>query len=112
MYVVYNIGSSEHTIEDRARSPSEVQLLITIPGVSYYIALTIYTELGEIKRFSRDKEVVSYVALNPMVYKSGDSQIEGKHLKAWLCRIRWVLVQASNTAVYTSHDEYLSQFYN
>lgn len=37
---------------------------MTIPGVSYYIALTIYAELGEIGRFDSDKEVVSYVELN------------------------------------------------
>jgi len=55
------ICNLEETIEERAGSPSETQLLMTIPGVSYYTALTIYAELGEIERFDGDKEVVSYV---------------------------------------------------
>jgi transposase len=50
---------------------------MTIPGMSYYKALTIYAELGEIERFDGDKEVVSYVGLNPVIRKSGDSRFEG-----------------------------------
>lgn len=43
----------EATIEDLAESLQETQLLITIPGVSNFTALTIYAELGEIGRFDR-----------------------------------------------------------
>lgn len=50
---------------------------MTIPGVSYYSALMIYAEVGEIDRFDRDKEVVSYAGLNPVIRESGDSRIEG-----------------------------------
>ena len=41
----------EATIEERAGSLPETQLLMTIPSVSYYSALLIYAELGEITRF-------------------------------------------------------------
>ena len=51
----------EAEIEERAGSLKETQLLMTIPGVSYFTALTIYAELGEIDRFDRDKEVVERV---------------------------------------------------
>ncbi len=64
-------------IEECAGSLKETQLLMTIPGVSYYTALRIYAELGEIDRFDGDKEVVSYVGLNPVIRESGDSRIEG-----------------------------------
>lgn len=47
------IESLEVTIEDLAGSPAETQLLMTIPGVSYFTVLTIYAELGEIDRFDR-----------------------------------------------------------
>ncbi len=71
------IQELEEVIEERAGSLKETQLLMTIPGVSYYTALMIYAELGEIDRFDGDKEVVSYVGLNPVIRESGDSQIEG-----------------------------------
>ena len=85
---------------------------MTIPGVSYYTAPTIYAELGGTDRFDGDKEVVSYVGLNPVIRESGDSRIEGSISKRGSGRVRWLLVQAANTAVHTSNDEYLSRFYD
>ena len=105
------IQNLEETIEERAGSLEETQLLMTIPGVSYYTALTIYAELGEIGRFDGDKEVVSYVGLNPVIRESGDSRIEGELSKRGSGRVRWLLVQAAHTAVHTCNDEYLSRFY-
>ena len=100
------------TIEERAVSLKETQLLMTIPGVSYYTALTIYAELGGIDRFDGDKEVVSYVGLNPVIRESPDSRIEGNISKRGSGRVRWLLVQAANTAVHTCNNEYLSRFYD
>ena len=106
------IQKLEKTIRERAGSLKETQLLMTIPGVSYFTALTIYAELGEISRFDDDKAVVSYVGLNPVIRESGDSRIEGSISKRGSGRVRWLLVQAANTAVHTCDDEYLSQFYD
>ena len=106
------IQKLDETIEQRAGSLKETQLLMTIPGVSYYTALTIYAELGGIDRFDGDKEVVSYVGLNPVIRESGDSRIEEGISKRGSGRVRWLLVQAANTAVHTSNDEYLSRFYD
>jgi transposase len=71
------IQELEETIEEGAGSLKETQLLMTIPGVSCYTALTIYAELGEIERFDRDKEVVSYVGLNPMIRESATRGSKG-----------------------------------
>ncbi len=106
------IQKLEKTIEERAGSLKETQLLMSIPGVSYFTALTIYAELGDISRFDGDKAVVSYVGLNPVIRESGDSRIEGSISKRGSGRVRWLLVQAANTAVHTCNDEYLSRFYD
>ena len=105
------IQKLEETIEERAGSLKETQLLMTIPGVSHYTALTIYAELGEISRFDGDKEVVSYVGLNPVIRESGDSRIEGSISKRGSGRVQWLLVQAAHNAVHVCNDEYLSRFY-
>jgi len=106
------IENLEETIEERAGSLKETQLLMTIPGVSYYSALMIYAEVGEIGRFDRDKEVVSYAGLNPVIRESGDSRIEGGISKRGSRQLRWILVQCARTAVHTCKDEYLKQFYD
>ena len=102
----------EVAIEERAGSLTETQLLMTIPGVSYYSALIIYAEVGEAERFNRDKEVVSYAGLNPVIRESGDSRIEGGISKRGSRQLRWILVQCARTAVHTCQDEYLSRFYD
>jgi transposase len=106
------IDRLETAIEERAGSLVETQLLMTIPGVSYYSALMIYAEIGEIERFDRDKEVVSYAGLNPVIHESGDSRIEGGISKRGSRQLRWILVQCARTAVHTCKDEYLSRFYD
>jgi len=102
----------EETIEERAGSLEETQLLMTIPGVSYYSALMIYAEVGEIERFDRAKEVVSYAGLNPEIRESGDSRIEGEISKRGSGRLRWILVQCAHVAVHTCKDAYLKRFYD
>ena len=71
------ITSLEEEIEDRAASLPETQLLMTIPGVSFYSALLIHAELGEIERFDSSKQMVSFAGLNPVIRESGDSRFEG-----------------------------------
>jgi transposase len=106
------INRLEATIQEVAGSLEETQLLMTIPGVSYYSALAIYAELGEIDRFDTDKEVVSYAGLNPTIRESGDSRIEGEISKRGSGQLRWILTQSTNVAVHTCNDEYLSRFYD
>ena len=106
------IDRLEAAIEERAGSPPETQLLTTIPDVSYYSALMIYAEVGEIEWFDRDKEVVSYAGLNPVIRESGDSRIEGNISKRGSRQLRWILVQCARTAVHTCKDKCLKQFYD
>lgn len=94
-----------------ASTIDEVEFLVTIPGVGPYRALVIHAELGEIERFDGEKAVVSYVGLDPTVQESGDTRKEGSISKRGNSQLREVLVGAANTAVHTSQDPYLSEFY-
>jgi len=49
--------------------------------------------------------------LNPVVRASGDSRFEGGISKNGSGTVRWLLVQAVQTAVHTVEDPYLSRFY-
>jgi transposase len=106
------IDRLEAAIEEIAGSLEETQLLMTIPGVSYYSALTIYAELGDIDRFDGDKAVVSYAGLNPRIRESGDSRTEGAISKRGSGQLRWILTQCTNVAVHSCEDEYLGRFYD
>jgi transposase len=109
--VTEQITKLERLINERAAALPEAQLLLTIPGVSYYSALLITAELGEINRFDSAKQVVSYAGLDPVIRESGDTRIEGGISKRGNSNLRYVLVQCANVAVHTCHDEYLSRFH-
>ena len=105
------IKALEKLIERAAASLEETQLLMTIPGVSFYSSLLITSELGEIDRFDRAEQVVSYAGLDPVVRESGDSRTEGSISKHGSGNLRWILVQCVQTAVHRCHDRYLGRFY-
>lgn len=86
------IEELEELIEEIAVSLEETQLLMTIPGVSFYSSLLITAEIGEIDRFDEASEVVSYAGLDPVVRESGDSRTEGGISKQGSGDLRWVLL--------------------
>jgi transposase len=71
----------------------------------------IHSEIGEVERFDRAAEVVSYAGLDPVIRESGDSRREGAISKEGNGNLRWILVQCANVAVHNVKDPYLSQFY-
>jgi transposase len=105
------IEELEEMIEETAASLEATQLLMTIPGVSFYSSLLITSEFGEIERFDRAEEVVSYAGLNPVVRESGDSRTEGGISKRGSGDLRWILVQCVQPAVHRCDDSYLGRFY-
>jgi len=105
------IKELDREIVEMSKSISEVDLLMTIPGVASYSGLMIYGEIGEIDRFDRAKELVSYAGLDPTVRESGDSRTEGPISKEGSEYLRHTLVQCANIAVHNCDDPYLSEFY-
>jgi Transposase IS116/IS110/IS902 family. len=44
----------------------DVKLLMGIPGVNYYTALLLTSEIGDLSRFSSANKLVSWLGLAPM----------------------------------------------
>jgi len=99
----------EKKISQRVVESPAAQRLLTIPGVGETTAATVLAEVGEIERFDRDKELVSYAGLDPEVHQSGDTEVRGSISKEGSAPLRWTLVQSAHVAV--QYDEYLGNFY-
>lgn len=99
----------DEEIEEIASLRPSTQLLMTIPGVSYYSSLLITAEIGEIDRFPSAKKLVSYAGLDPTVRQSGERELRGGISKTGSAPLRWILVQCANVAI--RYDAYLKQFY-
>jgi transposase len=85
-------------IKELALESGQAQLLMTIPGISYYSALLILSEIGEIHRFPDAKHLCSYAGLVPSIYSSGQKSFSGKITKQGSRWLRWICVEVSTHA--------------
>jgi len=77
-----------------ARDDEEARLLMTIPGVGYYSALLIKSEIGDVNRFPSAKQLCAYAGLIPSTYSSGDTTFHGHIIKQGSKWLRWITAEA------------------
>ena len=87
----------------------EARLLTTIPGVGYYIALLIVSEIGDVNRFPDSESLCSYAGLVPEVWRSGDTTHHGGITHEGSGWLRWALTQAVHA--HLRHETNLTRFY-
>ncbi len=90
--------SLEAEIDRYARSDpfrSRVEALCCFRGIKTLTAMTILTELGDIRRFGRPTGLMAFAGLIPSERSSGNVQRRGSITKAGSQELRRVLVEAS-----------------
>lgn len=88
------IGKISDIIESRAKLDFDCKLLMTIPGVSYYSALMIKSEIGDISRFKNANKLCSYAGLIPSTYTSADKIRTGRITKRGSKWLRKTIIDA------------------
>ena len=84
----------ETAIVSRAQGIEEVEILRTIPGCGYYLALGLACRIGDPNRFQRGKSLANYWGLTPGVRDSGDAKGRRGHItKTGSTFARWLLAQ-------------------
>ena len=78
-----------------AADDEDVKLLMTIPGVGYFIALLVKAEIGDISRFHSGDRLVSYAGLAPSTHSSGGVTHHGRITKEGSKWLRWAMVEAA-----------------
>lgn len=81
-------------IMETAKADYDCQLLMTIPGISYFTALTIKSEIGDIARFKSAGKLCAYAGLIPSTYASADKVRFGRITKRGSKWLRRALVDA------------------
>mgnify|MGYP000424447629 CR=1 FL=1 len=87
------IGAVSRQIEQMVKKDPRAVLLTTIPGISYYSALLIISEIGDINRFPTYGHLLSYGGLVPSVHSSGGRTRLGRITKEGSKWLRWILVE-------------------
>ena len=80
-----------------AAGHEDVRLLMTIPGVGYYIALLVKAEIGDINQFRTGDQLASYAGIAPSTYSSGGVTRHGRITKEGSGWLRWAMVEAVQT---------------
>jgi transposase len=94
-----------------AEEDEDVKLLMTIPGIGYYSALLVKSEIGDINRFPFGERLCSYAGLVPSTHASGRAVRHGGIIKEGSRWLRWVMVQAAQTHV-RSFDSNVTRMYH
>ncbi|HEX2648008.1 MAG TPA: IS110 family transposase [Candidatus Dormibacteraeota bacterium] len=73
-----------------------VQLLMTLPGVGFLLAVLIALEVGDVTRFATAEKLAAYAGTTPRVHSSGGKTRYG-HLRPDVNRyLKWAFVEAAN----------------
>jgi transposase len=96
-------------VEEEVRQRAEAVRLMTHPGVGPVTALAMVLTLGPAERFESAKQVGSYFGLIPSEESSGGKQRLGKISKQGSSFLRFLLVEAGQTAA--RYDPQLKRFY-
>src|ERR1700693_3771131 len=99
----------DRRVPEEARQRPEAVRLMTHPGVGSVTALAMVLTLGPAERFGSGKQVGSYFGLIPSEDSSGGKQRLGKISKQGSSFLRFLLVEAGQTAARL--DPQLKRFY-
>ena len=103
------IAEIETVIQAKAKSDYDCTLLMTIPGISYFSALTIKSEIGDISRFRNAAKLCAYAGLIPSTYASADKIRYGRITKRGSKWLRKTLIDSITSG---SRSQYkLAYFY-
>jgi transposase len=86
----------EKVIAERCGVSEEAVLLSSMPGVSYFTAVSLACRVGRVERFPRAHSLANYWGLTPGCRNSGEkTQRLGSITKAGSSMARWLLAQVT-----------------
>ncbi len=92
------IAELDRAVAAEAQQREAAVRLMTHPGVGAVVGLAFVLTLGPVERFANSRKLVSYLGLNPREHSSGGRQRLGSISKQGNPMLRWLLVEAAQTA--------------
>ena len=89
----------EAEISSISDNSNDIQLLMTIPGINFYTAAGILSEIGTINRFENKLKFASYTGLIPSEYSSGETIVKGHITKHGPPLLRFFLVETVHSLI-------------
>jgi transposase len=93
-----SLNDLDLAVEQAACGRADVALLRTHPGVGAVVGLVFVLTVGPVERFPNSRKLVAYLGLDPSEHSSGGRQRLGAITKQGSSMLRWLLVEAAQTA--------------
>ena len=103
------IAEVDKELRKLAHLSEEAKIIMTVPGISYYSAMVIVNEIGDITRFASAKHLASFIGIVPSLYQSGEKRITGRITRTGNPYLRWILNQCVTHTV--RHASPIREFY-
>ena len=114
LHVIKSLNDEVNTVSKRilllAKEDEIAKLLMTIPGIGYYSALLIISEIGDINRFPDSYRLLSYAGLVPSTHTSGRITYHGRITKTG-SNLRWILLECVHVHIRTNKHSNITRFY-
>jgi len=94
-----------------AQEDEMAKLLMTVPGIGYYSALLIVSEVGDINRFPDSYHLCSYAGLIPSTHSSGGITYHGSITKTGSKYLRWIMLECLHAHIRNDKNSNVTQFY-
>jgi transposase len=104
-----SVEELNQAVQQQAESYPAAVRLMQQPGVGPITGLALALAVGPVERFPNSRQLVSYLGLNPRESSSGGKQRLGAISKQGNRLVRWLLVEAAQTA--SRKDEGLQRVY-
>jgi transposase len=100
----------DEKVKKIAESDNYAKLLVTIPGVGYYAALLISSEIADVNRFPDHEHLCSYAKLSPGVRQSGETQHNASRAMGD-SMLNWIMVQCTRVHVTRCESSAITRLY-
>ena len=104
------IAQLEARLQKQAAADANEEVYRSVPGVGFISARVLSNELGDLQRFSNERELFSYTGLTPSEASSGDHRQQGHITKQGNRHIRAILIEVSWRAL--REDAGLARYYH
>ena len=108
------IQALEDRMHEAAGCSVELDLLQTLPGVGFILAVVIAWEIGDVGRFATAEKLAAYAGTVPRVHASGGRTRYGRVRGDVNRTLRWAYVEAANSIVACRRrkpERFVSQLY-
>jgi transposase len=100
------IHEIERSLRRLARHQAGCQALMTQFGIGELIALTLLTELGDVRRMSSSRKAVRFAGIDIGVHRSDRTARVGKLTRQGSSPLRWALYEAAQSATRLQSPDY------